>query len=100
MSVIGSYLAMTGGLAAGVQIVRGFVRAAGKLVEREGRAALVEMAGGVVAPARTACHQIVLLGHDVMAVAQDLVGDPDEARALTLRVPRTALAPTSGNGCD
>ena len=58
-------LAWTGGLAAGAQVAGGVVRGVGELVRGRPGAAVLEVAGGCVAPLKTACHEVSKLGHDV-----------------------------------
>src|SRR5271165_2620853 len=59
------FLAWTGGIAAGAQVVGGVVRGVGQLVRGHPGKAIVEVASGVVAPVRTACEQLGKLGGDV-----------------------------------
>jgi hypothetical protein len=72
-----AYLTVTGGLAAGLQVSRGLVRAAGRLLEGEPRAALAEALGGVVAPAQRVVGEAICLGIDAWAAAQTLTGGED-----------------------
>jgi hypothetical protein len=68
------YLAVTGGLSAGMQVSRGLVRAAGRLLEGEPRAALAEAVGGVLAPAQRVVGEAICLGIEAWAAAQALTG--------------------------
>lgn len=58
-------LAWTGGIAVGAQVAGGVVRGVGELVRGRPGSAVLEVAGGCVAPLKTACHEISKLGHDV-----------------------------------
>ena len=64
-----AYLAITGGISASLQVVRGAVRGATKLIEGEPRAAVGEVVGGVVAPVVSAVHQATQLAGDVFGAA-------------------------------
>jgi hypothetical protein len=61
-------LGWTGGVAAGAQLVGGFVRGAGYLARGRLGAALHEVADGIVSPFRMAVHQVGKLGADVVDV--------------------------------
>jgi hypothetical protein len=74
MHVFAVYLAVTGGLSAGMQVSRGLVRAAERLFEGEPRAALAEAVGGVLAPAQRVVGEAICLGLDAWAAAQALTG--------------------------
>jgi hypothetical protein len=52
-----AYLAVTGGVSAGLQVARGVVRGVTRLIEGEPRAAVAEVVGGFVAPMASAIGQ-------------------------------------------
>jgi hypothetical protein len=56
------YLVVTGGVSAGLQVTRGLVRASGRLLQGEPRAALGEALGGLAAPALRVYTEAVRLG--------------------------------------
>ena len=58
-------LAWTGGIAAGAQVAGGVVRGVGELVRGRPGSAVLEVAGGCVAPLKMACQEVSKLGHDV-----------------------------------
>jgi hypothetical protein len=60
------FLAWTGGIAAGAQVVGGFVRGAGQLARGYPGRALVEVADGLASPVRMAIEQVGKLGGDVL----------------------------------
>jgi hypothetical protein len=80
MGFFAAYLMAVGGFTAGVQVVRGVVRGAGKLIEGEPRTALAEMAGGMVAPLFSAYVQVCQLGEDVWRSVGALTESGDEER--------------------
>jgi len=59
-------LAWTGGVAAGAQVVGGFVRGAGQLARGRPGEALIEVADGLASPLRMAVEQVGKLGGDVV----------------------------------
>jgi len=59
-------LGWTGGVAAGAQMVGGFVRGAGYLAHGRPGLAMREMADGIASPFRFAVQQVVKLGADVV----------------------------------
>ena len=63
------YLAITVAVTGGLQVARGAVRGATKLIEGQPRAAVGEVVGGVVAPVASAVHQATQLAGDVFAAA-------------------------------
>jgi len=69
---------VVGGFTAGVQMVRGIVRGAGKLIEGDVQGALTEAAGGFVAPVVSACNQVCRLGEDVFQSAAALSGGKEQ----------------------
>ena len=73
MNVFVAYLVVAGGVTAGIQVGRGVVRGAGKLIDGEPKAALREVGAGLVAPVRSACDQVRSLGDDVWATAGQAV---------------------------
>jgi predicted ThiF/HesA family dinucleotide-utilizing enzyme len=83
MGLFVSYVLVVGGFTASVQVIRGVVRGAGKLIEGEPKAALVEVAGGVMAPVASAVGQACKLGADVCRTAGVLaVSGEDESETL------------------
>jgi hypothetical protein len=82
LHVIGIYLAVVGGAAAGAQVARGAVRGAGRLVRGDPRGALTEVAGGLAAPVVSAVHQFSRLGSGVCQSAAALNA---EVRHMTTR---------------
>jgi len=78
MGLLATYAALVGGFTAGVQMVRGFVRGAAKLIEGDVRGALAEAAGGFLAPVTSACNQVCRLGEDVFQSAAALSGGKEE----------------------
>lgn len=59
-----AYVTLMGTACAAMQVARGAVRGAGKLIEGDGRGALSEIAGGILAPARAVYEQVRLFGAD------------------------------------
>ena len=84
-----AYLAVAGGISAGLQVVRGTVRGVTRLIEGEPRAAVGEVVGGVVAPVASAVHQATQLAADVFGAAMSIanVGQRDP---VILSVPQWA----------
>jgi hypothetical protein len=82
MSLFVSYVLIVGGLTASVQVVRGVVRGAGKLIEGEPKAALVEIAGGVMAPVASAVGQVCQLGEDVCRTAAAIAASGKDSEAF------------------
>src|ERR1700729_1566082 len=79
MGFFAVYLLAVGGGHPGAQVARGVVRGAGKLIDGEPRAALAEVAGGVVAPLVSAVSQFSKLGEEICETAIDLaLGGKDE----------------------
>ena len=101
-SIFVGYLAVTGGITAGLQVARGLVRASARVVEGDRKAALAEAVGGFVAPVTTALAQGLCLGHDALAAARALVGEPDLPHemffAAVARAKKTQLATADGTG--
>jgi hypothetical protein len=54
-----------GGIGASAQVVSGVVRGVGRLTRGRPGAALVEVAGGLVAPLRSTCRHLAELGGDM-----------------------------------
>jgi hypothetical protein len=88
MGLFVSYVLVVGGFTASVQVIRGVVRGAGKLIEGEPKAALVEIAGGVMAPVASAVGQVYKLGEEVCRTAGVLAeGGEDEGEELPGQAP-------------
>ena len=86
MGFFAAYAMVVGGFTAGVQMVRGVVRGAGKLIEGDPRGAVTEVAGGLVSPLVSACSQLCHLGADVCRSAAALsVGSEEESWARVAR---------------
>jgi hypothetical protein len=56
MSFLTAYVVVAGTFTAGLQVARGVVRGAGKLIVGDTRGALAEVAAGAVAPVMSAYH--------------------------------------------
>ena len=84
---LAGYLAITGAISAGLQVARGVVRGVGRLIEGDPRGAVVEVAGGLVAPVRTVYNEACKLGADVFAVAGGIADDSDSSQEFA--PPRT-----------
>jgi hypothetical protein len=82
MHLVTCYLVVVGTFTATAQALRGVVRGAGKLIEGKPREALGEVAGGLVAPVKSAYPQACRLGEDVCRVAGVLSLEEDEPEAL------------------
>src|SRR5205823_1886821 len=87
LSLLTGYLVVVGGATAGVQAARGVVRGVGRLAQGEPRAALAQVAGGLVAPVLSLVHQAAQLGGEVCLVAASL---GDEGRQTDVRQGRAA----------
>jgi hypothetical protein len=93
------YLVVTGGVSAGLQVTRGLVRASGRLLHGQPRAALGEALGGLAAPALRVYTEAVRLGGDVWDAAWGLTMDGNEEQAVPTgpccpgRPPAGACAP-------
>ena len=94
MNLFAAYLLAVGGFTAGVQVARGVVRGAGKLIDGEPGAAFAEAAGGLVAPLFSAYAQVCKLGEDVWQVAGSLAGTGKEEENLN---PPGFLAACTGH---
>jgi len=98
-------LAWTGGIAAGAQVVGGFVRGAGQLARGRPGEALVEVADGLASPFRMALEQVGKLGGDVVVAFVGMV-QPEVPFGPMPPLPRTRrrrnrspkLNPASLNG--
>jgi hypothetical protein len=98
LHVLGAYLAVAGGAAAGAQMACGAVRGAAQLVHGDAR----EVAGGIAAPVLSAVRQVTQLGVDVCRCATALTaevraktgpaGAPAEPRVPTRRRRMPAVA--------
>jgi hypothetical protein len=87
-SLMSGYLILMGTAAATLQVFRGAVRGAGKLVEGDGRGALSEVAGGLVAPARAVYVQIRLLCADACQSAGAIATDETPEEMPLINAPR------------
>jgi hypothetical protein len=82
MHLVACYLVVVGSFTATAQALRGVVRGAGKLIEGKPREAVAEVAGGLLAPARSVYNQACCLGEDVFRVAATLSFAEDEPEGL------------------
>jgi hypothetical protein len=82
MHLVTFYLAVVGTFTATTQALRGVVRGAGKLIEGKPREALGEVAGGLVAPVKSAYAQTCRLGEDICRTVGALTMEEDEREAL------------------
>ena len=81
-----AYLAVTGGVSAGLQVARGVVRGVTRLIEGEPRAAVGEVVGGLVAPVASAIGQgRKLTGEIYDAVRAISAGGEQESLHWSLR---------------
>ena len=81
-----AYLAVTGGVSAGLQVARGVVRGVTRLIEGEPRAAVGEVVGGLVAPVASAIGQgRKLTGEIYDAVRAISAGGEQESLDWSLR---------------
>ena len=87
MHFVAAYLLLVGGFTAGVQVVRGTVRGVGKLIEGQHREALGEVAGGLVAPLKSAYTQVCRLGEDVCRVVGTITAEEEESGNEALPMP-------------
>jgi hypothetical protein len=83
MHLVTFYLVFAGSLTATTQAARGVIRGVGKLIEGQPRAALGEVAGGLLAPAKSAYTQVCRLGEDVCRTVSALSADDEEQEALS-----------------
>ena len=82
MNILTGYLLVTGGLTAGLRVVRGVARGAGRALAGDARGALAEAAGGLIAPAAQVCREARLLTADALEAAEALAyGAEQEAPA-------------------
>ena len=88
------FLAWTGGIAAGAQVMGGVVRATGELVRGRPSSALLEVAGGVVAPVKSAAAEVSKLGHDVFMAVMKPWREPETEAAE----PKETEEVSNGNG--
>jgi hypothetical protein len=101
MSFLTAYVVVAGTFTASLQVGRGVVRGAGKLIQGDTRGALAEVAAGAMAPVMSAYHQICELGEDVCRAAGALVTEDDEQ--VTAPLARLYLVPhdrTPGSGAS
>jgi hypothetical protein len=82
MHLVTFYLAFVGTFTATTQAARGVIRGVGKLIEGQPRAALGEVVGGLMAPAKSAYTQACRLGEDVFRTVSTLSAEDDEPEAL------------------
>jgi hypothetical protein len=95
------YLLLTGCVTATVQVARGAVRGAARVIQGEFRAALGEVIAGAAAPAVSAVQQLRGLGEDVCASVTALVGETEadelpEPQVLPRRQRSRVAAPANG----
>jgi hypothetical protein len=83
MSILTAYVVVAGTFTAGLQVARGVVRGAGKLIAGDTRGALAEVAAGAVAPVMSAYHQVCKLGEDVCRAAGALITEDQDAQPIT-----------------
>jgi len=81
-------LAWTGGIAAGAQVVGGFVRGAGQLARGRPGEALIEVAEGLTSPLRMVLEQVGKLGGDVVVAFVGTV-QPEPLSMPVPPLPRT-----------
>ena len=74
MNLLLGYVVIVGSVIAGAQIVRGAVQALHKVTEGKHGDGLRRVAGGLVAPLIVAGRELLSLGTETRAVAQDLRG--------------------------
>ena len=79
MNFLLGYLAFAGTAVASLQASRGVARGISRLVEGDHRAALAEVVGGLVAPARSVVVEAAKMAVDAMACAASLCGEGEEA---------------------
>jgi hypothetical protein len=92
---------LVGAFTAGVQVVRGVVRAGGLLVAGDPRGALAQAAGGLAAPLVSAYTQLCRLGEDACHAAHALAEKEEEPDILSFgdavrNWPRAATDPLDG----
>src|SRR3954453_16271158 len=75
MPLVVNYLCFAGCVHASLQATRGLVRGVCRVMEGDPRAAMAEVAGGLVAPARSVVVEAAKLGVDVLACAAALCGE-------------------------
>jgi hypothetical protein len=103
LGVLANYLMVAGGVAAGAQVARGVTRGVSRLLHGDPRGALVEVAGGLAAPALTAAGQLFCLGQEVAESAIELAigkehGSEDSAWVLPILLHRHREPAATGNG--
>src|ERR1700737_2722242 len=89
-----AYLAVAGGLSAGLQVTRGVIRGVTRLIEGEPRAAVGEVVGGFVAPVATAIDQAGKLSGEVWT-AMVAISTSGEEATPDWRAPRWRTGPAT-----
>ena len=69
MTILTGYFLSAGGLTAGLRVVRGAVRGAGRALAGDARGALAEAAGGLIAPAAQVSREARLLITSITVIA-------------------------------
>jgi hypothetical protein len=91
-----AYLAIAGGVSAGLQVTRGVVRGAGRLIAGDPLGALAEVAGGLAAPACQVYREGAKLAIDVFNAAQAIVDGSDAQQMPCPMQPTTQAATING----
>jgi hypothetical protein len=81
MEIIWGYFIMTGTAAALLQAARGLVRGCAKLMQGDSKAAVAEVAGGLVAPACKVADEAGKLAQDALACAWAIASDNEKEKA-------------------
>jgi hypothetical protein len=82
MHIFMAYLAVAGGISAGLQVSRGVVRGTGRMLAGDPKGALAEVTAGVVAPVAQVYREVGKLTIDVFVAAQALTEDSPAADAM------------------
>ena len=90
-NILTGYFLIAGGLTAGLRVVRGAVRGAGRALAGDARGALAEAAGGLIAPGAQVSREARLLVADALEAAEALTDGADQ-EAPAAFTPRTAWA--------
>jgi hypothetical protein len=90
MEIIWGYFVVTGTVAAALQAARGLVRGCAKLLQGDGRGAVAEVAGGLVAPACRAANEAGKLAQDALACAWAIAADSEKEKTQPCPAPRGA----------
>jgi hypothetical protein len=96
MNWLMTYIAVAGSAVAGAQVARGAVRGVRRLAQGDPRGAVTQFAGGLLAPARSACHEVLRLGAEALAAAAAIAGGD----ALAEPEPDTPRYRPEGAECD